>query len=550
MRILGLGLLLSLIAMASLLIAAGQRPGGPSAPWLSQRAQPLNEGWTRVEADGTQSPLALPLVLQEQGPVTIRRVLPQCPQDACLLLTTSYQMVSVAVDGREIFRAGRDQCPPFGEESGILYSVVPLGAGEAGRVLTITYGPHYHGRGIMLRDMLLGGQSAVLMGALRDSLSVFALCFFLALAGVVFLLFTLITGVRAAGRVQGDFLCLGSAMLLVAVWMLTDATPLSLFIGGENVLFLLSVFSFTLMSVPLLLFARNVMEHGQRLLEALSALLTLNFLVQSALYAAGAVPMLEMLPITHLLIACAIVSLAVLCLREQFVYKIREVRVINWGLYALIAGSAAALALFYSSSANNYATAFRLGLLAFTLLMSAMAVKRSLEISRRGAQAEMYRGMAYTDMMTGMNNRTAYERMLGHLIEKQAQWVGLAMFDLNHLKETNDQMGHRAGDEKIIAAGKLIRQAFEPDGRCYRIGGDEFVAVIEGAGETAMAQRLQALKRLLADYNQNAQGLDQVYLSQGYACGIVDSPEALKELTRRADQAMYREKRAIGGRQG
>ena len=154
--------------MAALLAVAGQRQVQQDAVWLSQRAQSLSEGWAREKADGTQAPLTLPATLRdEQGYVTIRRTLPACLDDTCLLLTTSYQSVRVAVDGRVIYRAGQDQCPPFGEENGILYSVVSLGAGAAGRVLTITYSPHYHGAGLMLREILLGAQSAVLMGALR-----------------------------------------------------------------------------------------------------------------------------------------------------------------------------------------------------------------------------------------------------------------------------------------------------------------------------------------------------------------------------------------------
>ena len=50
--------------------------------------------------------------------------------------------------------------------------------------------------------------------------------------------------------------------------------------------------------------------------------------------------------------------------------------------------------------------------------------------------------------------------------------------DLNQLKNINDTFGHHTGDELIIAAARCIEKAFGSMGTCYRIGGDEFCAVL------------------------------------------------------------------------
>ena len=86
---------------------------------------------------------------------------------------------------------------------------------------------------------------------------------------------------------------------------------------------------------------------------------------------------------------------------------------------------------------------------------------------------------ANTDPMTGLNSRRAYETALDKYRETPPgeRFVYVSM-DLNGLKTTNDTMGHEMGDRLIDAAAKCMSECFGKYGRVYRIGGDEFVALI------------------------------------------------------------------------
>ena len=64
------------------------------------------------------------------------------------------------------------------------------------------------------------------------------------------------------------------------------------------------------------------------------------------------------------------------------------------------------------------------------------------------------------------------------------------MMDLNGLKEANDNIGHEAGDELIIGASKCMDNAFSGLGRTYRVGGDEFVALLRGTREVTDVQAI------------------------------------------------------------
>ena len=59
------------------------------------------------------------------------------------------------------------------------------------------------------------------------------------------------------------------------------------------------------------------------------------------------------------------------------------------------------------------------------------------------------------------------------------------LYNRRGLKEANDNIGHEAGDELIIGASKCMDKAFSGLGRTYRVGGDEFVALLRGTREEA-----------------------------------------------------------------
>ncbi len=82
---------------------------------------------------------------------------------------------------------------------------------------------------------------------------------------------------------------------------------------------------------------------------------------------------------------------------------------------------------------------------------------------------------SYTDEMTLCLNRRAYDRDLSQLT---GSYVFVSM-DVNGLKMINDTKGHVAGDELIVGASNCIKASFARYGHVYRIGGDEFIAILK-----------------------------------------------------------------------
>lgn len=142
------------------------------------------------------------------------------------------------------------------------------------------------------------------------------------------------------------------------------------------------------------------------------------------------------------------------------------------------------------------------------------------------------------DALTGLGNRRSYEQCLARFREcddVMANTVIVAM-DINGLKKVNDEIGHAAGDEVIKGAADVIRQAFGSCGECFRVGGDEFMAVIDGE-----VSSVSELERRLDEAADSWRGMYVQKLS--ISRGIVSSNEYentdIDRLVRVADQRMY-----------
>ena len=105
--------------------------------------------------------------------------------------------------------------------------------------------------------------------------------------------------------------------------------------------------------------------------------------------------------------------------------------------------------------------------------------------SRTETQRLELEALATLDSLTGVPNRRAMEAELANAVEQHRSGnghFGLAMLDLDHFKRINDEHGHEAGDEVLIAFAGLVRRCIRGSDRCFRFGGEEFVLLLPGIG--------------------------------------------------------------------
>ena len=168
------------------------------------------------------------------------------------------------------------------------------------------------------------------------------------------------------------------------------------------------------------------------------------------------------------------------------------------------------------------------------------------ELSQTKEKAQVLSERANKDALTGIRNRNAYEdelnQLAGRLAEGNTQF-GIAMVDLNYLKQTNDTYGHDQGDNAIRKCSQLICSVFSHS-PVFRIGGDEFAIILENSDyrniDGLMAEFEGALEEIARDDTLNRE--EKFSASIGYALYDPLRDDGVESVFQRADKAMYDQK--------
>lgn len=159
--------------------------------------------------------------------------------------------------------------------------------------------------------------------------------------------------------------------------------------------------------------------------------------------------------------------------------------------------------------------------------------------------------LAYHDALTGALNKTAYEERISKIdrsIKDKDAAFGVVVFDVNNLKKTNDTFGHEIGDKLILDAVHTIQKIFG-NKNVYRIGGDEFTAILTGA-------ELFTCKELVQAFDEEVRAVDitewkdydvSFQVARGLMVYDANEDETFADVFRRADHCMYENKRYLKG---
>lgn len=158
-------------------------------------------------------------------------------------------------------------------------------------------------------------------------------------------------------------------------------------------------------------------------------------------------------------------------------------------------------------------------------------------------QQEKLVNLATKDPLTGAGNRRALLAKLTEVIasfdRNRSPW-SLVLLDIDHFKEVNDRYGHAIGDQILQRIAQIVELRIRLNDTLYRIGGEEFVVIVDGQG-IELACRLAEQLRTLIEANELLPE-QTVTISLGVA--ELRYGEDYQTWVHRADEALYRAKRA------
>ncbi|MBV8888796.1 MAG: GGDEF domain-containing protein [Alphaproteobacteria bacterium] len=179
-------------------------------------------------------------------------------------------------------------------------------------------------------------------------------------------------------------------------------------------------------------------------------------------------------------------------------------------------------------------------------LALAMVAEAEKRIANLQARIDYLEALSTTDELTGLFNRRGFANQLDRALataRRGGPQGALLVCDLDRFKAVNDGHGHPAGDEVLRQVARLLAGQVRQTDAVARLGGDEFAVLLVGASEAGARQKAAMFRQLIGDgpfIHETA----ELSVGVSIGCAFYTGAECSEALFRRADKAMYANKRS------
>ena len=153
------------------------------------------------------------------------------------------------------------------------------------------------------------------------------------------------------------------------------------------------------------------------------------------------------------------------------------------------------------------------------------------------------------DPLTHVKNRFAYESRVEEIVTRMHGdpdfHFAIVMFDVNNLKAINDELGHDAGDDYLIRSSRLLCSFFKRS-PVYRIGGDEFIAILEDEDYEKRHDLIKSFRdKTAAIWDAESQPENRISIASGMSSYDSRKHSSYDDVAKEADQEMYENKKEM-----
>lgn len=152
----------------------------------------------------------------------------------------------------------------------------------------------------------------------------------------------------------------------------------------------------------------------------------------------------------------------------------------------------------------------------------------------------MLESAANYDVLTNVRNRNSFFAKKSKLTTDTAYSV--MIYDINHLKKANDNIGHAVGDVLIMDTARILSNVFYKTGTPFRIGGDEFCVIVNSTEEDKLSEINVTIMNMLGQHNETSDLL--LSISFGHEIHRPQDKRTFEEIFEAADANMYKMKKS------
>lgn len=461
---------------------------------------------------------------------------------------TLHSKVNIYLNNTLVFSFSENPDCRYGKTPGANWNYVSLYTEDIGKTLTVDVIPVYEDLASSHVKFYSGSRLSIFEAELKNNLLPILLSLIALVVGMIFIFFTIINRYRT--YIGTSLLWLGVFSALIGCWKFTDMDVSALLFPTSTARTYTSYYTLMLCVLPFMFFLKDMFTDKKNILWYIPCYISiLSTFIMLILQVLRISDIRENLWMVHISMFSVIPSIAIMIFRQarSSGWSSRFTGVVL-GIMMCFVGMGLDTLVYYHYSGKITSIFSILGFLIFVLIFGIQSYKEALSLIEKGTYAKKYEELAYHDQLTNLYNRTAYAEITqkeGFIPEE----CSVVMFDINNLKDCNDNLGHEKGDELILNSSVLINNTFGQYGKAYRIGGDEFCVLLEHISDEKCLELINKLKADVDKFNNIHPDSFPIHIASGYAGFDAEEDYDISDTLRRADRMMYINKQQIKANQ-
>lgn len=448
-----------------------------------------------------------------------------------------HQNITIYCDNLLIYEYPVENNNPFAVTPGYNWNFVTLPKADCHLIINFT--SPYDGYAEMLPEFYIGTIPAITSQIIDENIVSFLLCFIIFCIGVCMVIYWIY--IRFRLPIKLNLLQLGVFAIFLSTWSANESSFSALLMKNNIIGSYIAFLSLMLLPLPFALFVRSHYEDNSKIWDIYCIANVIQIAVCLFLQIFKLADLRSTLFTTHIMILLLSVLILVTSLRLlKRRHNSTKVKLHLLCICICAITSSIDLLAFYLG-VRDCNTFGRIGFLMYIVILGFTSVKDSASLMKLGRKATAYQRLAFTDQMTKMSNRTAFHRDF-EILSASPEDIAIINLDLNNLKQINDTLGHNFGDDYIINSAKIISNTFAHVGKCYRVGGDEFVVIIEKASHFDFRYYFNLMEWAVDSFNAQQKNI-HMQIAYGYAIFDPNTDKRLDDTHHRADKNMYNNKK-------
>lgn len=512
-----------------------------SSPNMSLNNEPvyrIPDAW-QITCNGQTYQDSLPTQLPAKAGDTIRCTFTLQKTDILCnsaLFYSYHQFVNVYLDNELIHTYGSNLDMPFHMPPTSGWQFIRLPDDWAGRTLCIELTGIYDSYSGKIDAVWLGTKNAFSFMILERALPNLIICLPILIFGFVLLFASMLTKIKLPAR---RMFSLGLFSIVASCWILCES-QISQLVFNKPIGSTLGFLCFALVPILILRFILTYEDLQNSLfLKVLYVLSLINFVGIQVLQITGTLHYIQSILGTQVLLLLTIAMLLYTYLHKKLHHlPITDSSIFYAGFTFAAFSLIDLLRLYLAPSITSAVVNTQLGLAFFIVILACTSFLSASRERSRIIEKKALEKLAYTDILTGLKNRTSYEQAMEQYRHKAtASKPVFLIADINSLKQINDIRGHSCGDKAIMFTGRCLEEVFSKYGICYRIGGDEFCVIAERISDEALTGCIKKFQLLLQNASREVGFSFDVAI--GYQRTVLQS---IEQSMIQADHSMYQEK--------